>query len=83
MARGASGSPAGHGHGLAGSMHVVQTTAPGSFCLSEKQLNVFARMALQSEVNVRTETAEEHTSDPLIHGTKQMFTQVQMKQVDN
>lgn len=40
-------------------------------------------MALQSEVNVRTETAEEHTSDPLIHGTKQMFTQVQMKQVDN
>lgn len=34
-------------------------------------------MALQSEVNARTETAEEHTSDPLIHGTKQMFTQVQ------
>lgn len=40
-------------------------------------------MALQREINVRVETAEEHTSEPFIHSTKQMFTQVQMKQVDN
>lgn len=40
-------------------------------------------MALQSEINVCIETAEEHTSEPFMHSTKQMFTQVQMKQVDN
>ncbi|KAF2988434.1 hypothetical protein EK904_014796 [Melospiza melodia maxima] len=33
-------------------------------------------MALQSEGNVRTETAEEHTSDPLIHGIPKFHLRV-------
>lgn len=49
----------------------------------KKQRNVFRMMALQREIHVRVETAEEHASEPFIHSTKQMFTQVQMKQVDN
>lgn len=54
-----------------------------AFGVSKNSLNVFRTMALQREIHVRVETAEEHTSEPFIHSTKQMFTQVQMKQVDN
>lgn len=50
----------------------------------QKQLDVFCQMRYKEEsTSVRRQPRSTHTSGPVIHSTKQMFTQVQMKQVDN